>query len=246
MLIRTLPGFAFVAVALIVGTGCGTTSAMPGPPNPQGGPFQTSAPTMPPTSPPTAPPTNPPASCAGTNSVLFVNQAQGQTIGLPAVCGFAGSVNVPSNSFPVTGPFDKLDVAVDVPVGNVGPPAPAGTTTGVLSLTVSPGGILGAGGFQPGLQLAVTLPSTIPTWGKSFVMAACSYGGNVGTPPTCSGTVLVKPSVNGQTLTFNDPSGFSIRRVIHICFPPPHGPPPHCPPGFVENFVANIYYTDIY
>jgi len=243
MLTRFVLGFALVVVTVLVGTGCGTNSAIPGTPNPQGGPpLATIAPTMPPTAPPTAAPTNPPAACSGKNSFAFTNQAQSQMVALPAVCGFAGSVTVPSNSYPITGPFDKVSMQVDVPDASTGPPAPPGTSTEVLSLTLSPTGFIGGGTFGSGLQVVVTLPPTVTTWGKSFVLAACSYGGTVGTPPSCSGTTLMNASVSGQTLTFNDPSGFSIRRIVHFCFPPPHRPPPPCPPGSYENFVANIYY----
>lgn len=248
---RWLPGAAFILTAVLVfGAGCGTNSALPlvgsngqtSPPTMPPTNPPTAPPTNPPTSPPTTPPTNPPASCSGTNSVVFVNQAQSQAIGLPTVCGIAGSVTVPSNTYPTSGFFDHLNVQVDVPTAAGGPSAPAGTTTSVLSVTLSPTSIIGNGDFNPGSQIAVTLPATIPTSGKSFVMAACSYGGFSGIPSSCSGTVLVNASVNGQTLTFNDPAGFSIRRTFRICLPPPHGPPPHCPPTFAENFVANIYY----
>ncbi len=250
MLNRWLPAAAFFLTAVLMfGAGCGTNSALPGSPQgglPTGG--QTSPPTVPPTMPATVPPTVPPTmpptipptippACSGQNSVAVANQTQGETIALPAVCGFTGSVAIPSSNY-----ARRLGVDLFVPVSNTGPSAPTGTTTGILSVIASTDGNLGGGNFDPGFQMVVTLPPAIPTSGKSFVMAACSYTTYfLGAPPNCSGTVLVNASVNGQTLTFNDPAGFNIRIFIGcVSFNPRH----HCPPNSngATSFVANIYY----
>ena len=127
--------------------------------------------------------------------------------------------------------------------GQQGPPAPVGTTTGVLSVTAEIVGNTIA--FNSGFfGMQVHLPSTLPTGGKTFYASACTIKrlrlSRNFTYVGCSDTPVVSGplAVVGQNVTFPgimsavtipSSSGGAICHKI-------------CPPGTFYYYTVTLYY----
>jgi hypothetical protein len=167
-----------------------------------GGSGSPSVPPPPTTSSPTAPPSTPTPNPASTTFPL----SQSGPVALPSVDGLSGTVTIPTNNAP-SGATMTVTVVQGKPQGGPTPasanrnalgPVPRPFQTGApnvlfsLELTVSQN--VTFPGF-PGFSL--TLPSSFPTAGEAFFIAA--YNGT-----SSSATLLdtIPASVSGQTLTF--------------------------------------------
>lgn len=153
----------------------------------------------------TAFPSPPPPGC-GTSSASATLSSTGQNVAQPTLCNFTGSLTISPNSEP-SGAGISVNVGADVPAasGSQGPPVPAGTTIGVISVALD---VTETVTFNSGMfQFAVHFPSTIPLGGKSLFVSACTiestnsfghttYDGCIDTP------VTAQLKVAGQTASF--------------------------------------------
>lgn len=181
---------------------------------------------------------SPPPSGCGSNATTVTLVQAGLTVAEPVLCNFTGSVQISGNSAP-SGTSMAVSSLVPALQGALGPPAPAGTTTGVLSvsLEVSSSSVT----FDPGLlQFAIRLPSSMPAGTKRFVLSACtikasSSGGGPLTYQGCIDTPYTSGDlpIAGQTVSFAGlpssltlPASASLRGEESTCFklctPPPN------------------------
>ncbi len=176
-----------------------------------------------------------PSGCGSDIVSATVNPA-GQTIAQPTLCDFSGSVQISSNDAPSG---DMMDVSSHVPAltGLAGPPAPPGTTTGVISIALK---VKQTVTFNSGfLQLTVHLPSSIPLGGKTLFLTACTIKQSLGffgctDTPYISGPL----AVTGQVVSFPGlpaPLTLSGSGSVTSCHK-------FCPPPANYIYTAAIYY----
>ncbi len=156
-------------------------------------------------------PSPPPTGCGSSVIAAGVNSA-GQTLAEPNLCNFTWSLQIsPNNAAANT----NVHVEANVPVllGSQGPPAPPGTTTGLLSFALEVDHTVT---FNSGmLQLSTHLPSTIPAGGKTFFLSACTIHA-LGGPIAylgCQDTPYISSAlaVSGQTVSFSGlPSSLTL------------------------------------
>jgi len=201
-------------------------------------------------------PSPPPTGCGASVVSAGVNTA-GQTIAEPDLCNFTWSLQTSANNAAAN---TTMHVEANVPVlsGLQGPPAPPGTTTGLLSVALE---VNNPVTFNSGfLNLSTRLPSTIPAGGKSFFLSACTIHAQVvGTGALtylgCQDTPYISGAlpVAGQTLSFSGlpasltlsgSAGFTFNAEgssadsTDVCFK-------HCTPPPTHNYyiyTASIYY----
>lgn len=147
--------------------------------------------------PPITSPTPTPTPSPIPGSVQVVLSQSGQTVSLPSTGGLSGSVTVPANNA-AAGTTMQVTLINGIPAGGPVPAAivrMSSTKTVLFSLEVQVSQTVTFNGF-PGFTL--TLPSTMPTSGQSFFIAA--YQGTSSSAPLL--TTIGPASVSGQTLTF--------------------------------------------
>jgi len=201
-------------------------------------------------------PSPPPTGCGSSVVSAGVNTA-GQTISEPDLCNFTWSLQTSANNAAAN---TSMHVEANVPVlsGLQGPPAPPGTTTGLLSVALE---VNNSVTFNSGFfNLSTRLPSTIPAGGKSFFLSACTIhaqvvGSGALTYLGCQDTPYISSAlpVTGQTvsfsglpasLTLSGSAGFTFSAQgsnadsTDFCFK-------HCTPPPTHNYyiyTASIYY----
>jgi|GEM_PF-2590705 len=201
-------------------------------------------------------PSPPPTGCGSSVVSAGVNPA-GQTIAEPNLCNFTWSLNIsPNNAAANT----SMHVEANVPElsGTQGPPAPPGTTTGVLSVALE---VDHPVTFNSGLlQLSTRLPSTIPAGGKVFFLSACTIHAQiVGSGSLrylgCQDTPYISAAlgVAGQTVSFSGlPSSVTLSGSAGFTFSTDESNADsdipcfkHCTPPPTHNYyiyTASIYY----